>query len=119
MKAALSILTPKESGFAAPTRKGNPDYHDPTVQNGLQKINLLAARVDGKVFDINETKWVGSIEGGIDGLRAQLIMALQSVGSSVTSTLEGAGKSLYLTLESRRSVLEEEQKPEGEKSESS
>jgi hypothetical protein len=46
-------------------------------------------------------------------------MALQSVGSSVTSTLEGAGKTLYLTLESRRSVLEEEQKPEGEKSESS
>lgn len=119
MKAALSILTPKESGFSAPTRKANPDYHDPIVQTGLQKLNLLAARVDGKVFDISETKWVGSIEGGIDGLRAQLIMALQSVGSSVTSTLEGAGKSLYLTLESRRSVLEEEQKPAGEKSESS
>ncbi|OOQ91008.1 hypothetical protein PEBR_02127 [Penicillium brasilianum] len=119
MKAALSILTPKESGFAAPTRKGNPEYHDPVVQTGLQKINLLAARVDGKVFDIAETKWVGSIEGGMDGLRAQLIMALQSMGSSVTSTLEGAGKSLYLTLESRRSVLEEEQKPAEEKSESS
>lgn len=119
MKAALSILTPKEAGFPTPTRKGNPDYHDPIVQNGLKKLNLLAARVDGKVFDINETKWVGSIEGGMDGLRSQLVMALQSMGSSVTSTLEGAGKSLYFTMESRRSVLEEEQKPEGEKSESS
>ncbi|KAJ5086648.1 hypothetical protein NUU61_007955 [Penicillium alfredii] len=118
MKAALSILTPKEVGFPAPTRKANPDYHDPIVQNGLQKINLLAARVDSKVFDINETKWVGSIEGGMDGLRAQLVTALQGVGSSVTSTLEGAGKSLYFTMESRRSVLEDEQKgPEGEKSE--
>ncbi|KAJ6108308.1 hypothetical protein N7523_009631 [Penicillium sp. IBT 18751x] len=119
MKAALSILTPKEAGFPAPTRKGNPDYHDPTVQLGLQKLNLLGARVDGKVFDIAETKWVGSIEGGMDGLRSQLVMALQSMGSSVTSTLEGAGKSLYFTMESRRSVLEEEQKGEGEKNESS
>lgn len=119
MKAALSILTPKEAGFPAPTRKANPDYHDPIVQTGLKKINLLAARVDGKVFDIGETKWVGSIEGGMDGLRSQLVMALQSMGSNVTSTLEGAGKSLYFTMESRRSVLEEEQKPESEKSESS
>jgi len=121
MKAALSILTPKEAGFPAPTRKGHPDYYDPTVQLGLQKLNLLAARVDGKVFDIAETKWIGSIEGGMDGLRSQLIMALQSMGSSLTSTLEGAGKSLYFTMESRRSVLEDEQKGEGEgeKSESS
>ncbi|KAJ5089469.1 hypothetical protein N7532_008153 [Penicillium argentinense] len=117
MKAALSILTPKEAGFPAPTRKANPDYHDPVVQNGLQKINLLAARVDGQVFDIDQTKWVGSIEGGMDGLRSQLVMALQSMGSSITSTLEGAGKSLYFTMESRRSVLEDEQKGEGEKGE--
>ncbi|KAJ6083987.1 hypothetical protein N7486_010787 [Penicillium sp. IBT 16267x] len=119
MKAALSILTPKESGFRAPTRKANPDYHEPIVQNGLQKLNLLAARVDGQVLDLNQTKWVGGIEGGMDGLRSQLVTALQSMGSSLTNTLEGAGKSLYFTMESRRSVLEEEQKPEGEKSESS
>ncbi|OQE24495.1 hypothetical protein PENSTE_c007G00556 [Penicillium steckii] len=114
MKAALSILTPKEAGFPAPTRKGNPDYHDPIVQNGLRKINLLAARVDGQVFDIDQTKWVGSIEGGMDGLRSQLVQSLQSMGSSLTSTLDGAGKSLYFTLESRRSVLEDEQKGDGE-----
>ncbi|KAJ5478062.1 hypothetical protein N7530_003571 [Penicillium desertorum] len=120
MKAALSILAPKESGFRAPTRKANPEYHEPIVQDGLRKINLLAARVDNQVFDIDQTKWVGSIEGGMDGLRSQLVTALQSMSSSVATTLEGAGKSIYFTLESRRSVLEEEEKgPEGDKSESS
>ncbi|KAH8697546.1 hypothetical protein BGW36DRAFT_378892 [Talaromyces proteolyticus] len=119
LKAALSILAPKASGFSAPTRKANPGYHEPTVQEGLQKLMLVAARVDGRVFDLEGTKWVGSIESGLDGLRAQLVHALQGIGASVTSTLEGAGKSLYLTMESRRSVLEEEQKEEnGEKAES-
>ncbi|KAL1988239.1 hypothetical protein VTN96DRAFT_214 [Rasamsonia emersonii] len=110
LKAALSVLAPKATGFPVPSRKTNPGWHEQTVQDGLQKLMLLAARVDGKVFDLDETKWVGSIEGGIDGLRAQLVAALQSISASVTSTLEGASKSLYLTLESRRSVLEEEQK---------
>ena len=120
MKAALSILAPKETGFKAPTRKANPEYHEPIVQNGLSKITLLAARVDNQVFDVDQTKWVGSIEGGMDGLRSQLVAALQSMSSSVATTLEGAGKSIYFTLESRRSVLEEEAKgPEGDKSESS
>jgi hypothetical protein len=80
------------------------------VQNGLNKLNVLAARLDNQLFDVDQTKWVGSIEGGIDGLRSQLVMALQSMGSSITNALEGAGKSLYFTLESRRSVLEDEQK---------
>lgn len=114
MKAALQVLAPKQVGYPTPTRRANPGWHEMTVQEGLQKLNVLAARVDGSVFDIDQTKWVGSIEGGMDGLRSQLVMALQSMGSSVTSTLEGAGKSLYLTMESRKSVLEEEQKgPEG------
>lgn len=116
LKAALSILAPKASGFSAPTRKANPGYHDLTVQDGLQKLMLVAARVDGQVFDLEGTKWVGSIESGLDGLRAQLVYALQGIGGGLTSALEGAGKSLYLTMESRRSVLEEEQKGEdGEK----
>jgi large subunit ribosomal protein L10 len=118
LKAALSILAPKATGFPAPTRKANPGYHELTVQEGLKKLMLIAARVDGKVFDLDETKWVGSIQGGMDGLRAQLVAALQSMGAGVTSTLEGAGKSLYLTLESRRSVLEEEQKGGKEESQS-
>ncbi|EAW10630.1 mitochondrial 54S ribosomal protein uL10m [Aspergillus clavatus NRRL 1] len=120
LKAAMTILAPKAIGFPAPTRKANPDWHGLSVQNGLQKLSVLAARVDGQVFDVDQTKWVGSIEGGMDGLRSQLVMALQSMGSSVTNALEGAGKSLYFTLESRRNVLEEEQKgPEaGDKNES-
>ena len=79
---------------------------------------MIAARVDGKVFDVDGARWVGGIEGGMGGLRSQLVAALQGVGAGVTGALEGAGKSLYLTLESRRSVLEEEQKggeEEGEK----
>ncbi|KAL1857250.1 hypothetical protein Plec18167_004728 [Paecilomyces lecythidis] len=119
LKAALSILAPKATGFPAPTRRANPGYHELSVQDGLQKLMLLAARVDGKVFDVDETKWVGSIEGGMDGLRSQLVTMLQSMGASITNALDGHSKSLYLTLESRRSVLEDEQKGEGEgKSES-
>lgn len=83
---------------------------------GLQKMMLLAARVEGKVFDVEGARWVGGIEGGMTGLRSQLVAALQGVGAGVTGALEGAGKSLYLTLESRRSVLDEEQNG-GEKGE--
>ncbi|OJJ82164.1 mitochondrial 54S ribosomal protein uL10m [Aspergillus glaucus CBS 516.65] len=119
IKAALSVLCPKAVGYPSPTRRANPGWHETGVQEGLQKLNLLAARVDGDVFDLDQTKWIGSIEGGMDGLRSQLVMALQSMGSSVTNTLEGAGKSLYFTLESRKNVLEEEQKgPEEGKSDS-
>lgn len=110
LKAALSILAPKLSGFSAPSRKTYPGYHEMTVQDGLQKLMLLAARVDGNILDVPQINWVGSIQGGIDGLRAQLVTSLQSLGAGVTSTLEGAGNSLYFTLESRRTLLEEEQK---------
>ncbi|KAL2828892.1 hypothetical protein BDW59DRAFT_39108 [Aspergillus cavernicola] len=113
LKAAMSVLAPKAFGYPAPTRKANPDWHTLSVQNGLSKLNILAARMDNQVFDVDQTKWVGSIEGGMDGLRSQLVMALHSMGSSITNTLEGAGKSLYFTLESRRNVLEDDQKGEG------
>ena len=75
---------------------------------------LLAARVEGKVFDTEGAKWVGSIEGGIDGLRAQLVAMLTSVGADVTSTLEAVGRSLYFTVEGRRGMLEEEGKAKEE-----
>ncbi|KKK22732.1 hypothetical protein P175DRAFT_0504296 [Aspergillus ochraceoroseus IBT 24754] len=110
LKAAMSILAPKSFGYPAPTRKANPSWHEFPVQNGLNKLSVLAARMDDKVFDVDQTKWVGSIEGGMDGLRSQLIMALQSMGSSITNALDGASRSIYFTLESRRSVLEDEQK---------
>ena len=108
LKAALSILSPRAPDFPAPKRRVNPAYYELNVQGGLQKLLLLGARIEGKVFDTEGGRWVGSIEGGLEGLRGQLVSLLQSAGASVTNTLEAAGKSLYLTMESRRSMLDEE-----------
>ena len=72
---------------------------------------LLGARVEGKTFDMDATRWLGGIEGGLEGLRAQLVYMLQGVGAGITGALEGAGRSLYFTMESRRQMLEEEAKP--------
>lgn len=108
LKAALSILSPSAPGFPAPKKKANPGWHDPPVQAAVQKLLLMAARVDGKVFDVDGTKWVGGIEGGLSGLQAQLVHLLQSVGSGLTNTLESSAKSLYLTVEGRRGMLEDE-----------
>merc|ERR1711939_1037586 len=80
------------------------------IQTGLQKLLLLGARVEGKVFDIDGTKWVGGIEGGLEGLQAQLVSMLQGFGAGLTNTLESAGKSLYFTVEGRRTMLEDEEK---------
>jgi large subunit ribosomal protein L10 len=110
MKAALSILSPSPPQFPAPTRRANPGWHDAAIQSGLQKLLLLGARVEGKVFDVEGAKWVGSIDGGLDGLRAQLVAMLQGIGGGVTNTLESAGRSIYFTVEGRRTMLEDEQK---------
>jgi len=110
LKAALTVLAPQAPNFPAPTRRAHPGWHDNAVQTGLQKLLLLGARVEGKVFDVEGTRWVGTIEGGLDGLRAQLVHLLQSIGAGVTNTLESAGKSLYFTVEGRRMMLEEEEK---------
>jgi large subunit ribosomal protein L10 len=117
LKTVLSILSPFKGTFPAPTRRANPDYYELSVQQGLQKLMLLGARVEGKVFDVEGTKWVGGIDGGLDGLRAQLVHMLQGVGGSLTSALEGASKSLYFTVEGRRMDMEEKEKPAEEKTE--
>jgi large subunit ribosomal protein L10 len=117
LKAVLSILSPSKGDFPAPTRRVNPDYYELSVQTGLQKLMLLGARVEGKVFDVDGTKWVGGIDGGIDGLRAQLVHMLQGVGGSLTGALEGASKSLYFTMEGRRMDMEEKEKGPKEKTE--
>jgi ribosomal protein L10 len=109
LKAALTILAPKAPDFPSPKRRTNPGYHELTTQSGLQKLLLLGARVEGKLFDDEDTRWVGKIEGGLPGLRAQLVQMLQGVPASLTGALEGAGKSLYLTLEGRRSALDDEE----------
>lgn len=111
LKTVLSILSPSKPDFPAPSRKANPDYYELSVQTGLQKLMLLGARVEGKVFDVDGTKWVGSIPGGIDGLRAQLVQMLQGVGGSLTGALEGASRSLYFTLEGRKMDMEEKANP--------
>lgn len=109
LKAAISILSPSKA-FPAPKRRERPSYHEPATQAGVQKLLLLAARVEGRVFDMDGTRWIGGIEGGIDGLRAQLVAMLQGFGSGLTSTLEAASRSLYMTVESRRGIMEEEEK---------
>ncbi|KAF2255649.1 hypothetical protein BU26DRAFT_512616 [Trematosphaeria pertusa] len=114
LKTVLSILSPSPA-FPAPKRRTNPDYHEPAVQSGLQKLMLLGARVEGKVFDTEGTRWVGGIEGGLDGLRAQLVHVLQGVGGGLASALEGASRSLYFTVEGRRMDMEEKEK--GDKTE--
>lgn len=114
MKTALTILAPSAPLFPAPKKRVNPGWHDPTVQSGLQKLLLLGARVEGRVFDVDGTKWVGSIEGGLDGLRGQLVAMLQGIGGGITNTLESASKNLYLTVEGRRMMLEDEEKGSSE-----
>jgi large subunit ribosomal protein L10 len=115
LKAALTILSPSKE-FPAPKRRTNPTFHEPAVQNGLQKLLLLGARAEGRIFDVEGAQWIGGIEGGLTGLRAQLVAILQGFGANLTNTLEAASKSLYFTMESRKSVLEEEEKPKEETS---
>lgn len=112
VKAALSILSPQPGKFPAPTRRANPGYHEPAVQDGLKKLLMLGARIDGQIFDIEGTRWVGSIDGGMDGLRAQLVGMLQGFAGGLAQTLEGASRSLWFTMEGRRRMLEEEQNPQ-------
>lgn len=110
LKTVLSLLAPYAPLFAAPTRRASPGYHDPVAQSGLQKLLLLGARVEGKVFDTDGVRWVGGIEGGMEGLRAHLVGMLAGVGAGVTGLLEGTSRSLYFTLEGRRGMLEDEVK---------
>lgn len=109
LKTALSILSPTpgaSSAFPAPSRKATPSYHEQPVQDGLKKLILLGARVDGQVFDLEGTRWIGGIDGGIDGLRAQLVSLLQHAGASLTQTLSMAGQNLWFTMEGRRRDME-------------
>lgn len=66
------------------------------------------------MFDTEGVRWIGGIEGGMEGLRGQLVGMLQGVGVGLTGALEGASRSLYFTVEGRRMMLEEEVKGAGE-----
>jgi len=110
VKAALSVLSPKTPTFPAPTRRANPSYYELPVQDGLKKLLLLGARIDRQVFDMEGTRWVGGIDGGIDGLRAQLVMMLQGFSGGLAMTLESASRNLWFTMEGRRRAMEDEGK---------
>ncbi|KAI0404562.1 hypothetical protein F4802DRAFT_221662 [Xylaria palmicola] len=117
LAAALKVLAPSPPAFPAPSRKKYPGYHDPVAQSGFSKLLLVGGRIEGRAFDHDGVKWVGGIEGGLDGLRAQLISLLQHAGLGLTTALEGHSKGLWLALEGRRTQLEEEAnggKKEGE-----
>ncbi|OAA53038.1 hypothetical protein ISF_09101 [Cordyceps fumosorosea ARSEF 2679] len=105
LAAALSILSPVPGSFPAPTRKKNPGFHDPVCQNGLAKLTLVGGRIEGKVFDQAGVNWVGSIPGGLEGLRSQLVHVLQSAGLGITNALQGSSKNLWLALEGRKEQL--------------
>ncbi|KAF4122378.1 large subunit ribosomal protein L10 [Geosmithia morbida] len=107
LAAALRVISPVPGKFPAPKKKTNPGYHEPTCQNALAKLLLVGARVEGNIFDQEGVRWIGGIESGLDGLRAQLVHVLQSAGLGVTTALEGGSKSLWLALEGRKSQLEE------------
>ncbi|XXG98054.1 hypothetical protein Hte_004372 [Hypoxylon texense] len=107
LATALSVLSPSPPAFPAPARKRSPGYYDPATQSGLQKLLLVGGRVEGRVFDTDGVRWVGGVEGGVEGLRAQLVAVLQSAGLGLTTALEGHGKGLWLALEGRRTQLEE------------
>ena len=109
LAAVLRILAPNAAaGFPAPTRKKTPGYYELSAQSGLQKLILVGGRVEGRVFDNDAVRWVGGIKGGLGGLRAQLVATLQGAGLGLAAALEGGAKSLWFSLETRRSQLEEE-----------
>lgn len=71
--------------------------------------------MEGRVLDNEGARWVGGIEGGLDGLRGQLVALLSSVGQGVTGALEGLGRNLWITVDGRRRMLEEEKENEDKK----
>jgi large subunit ribosomal protein L10 len=119
LATTLSLFSPSPQ-FPAPKRRTSPTYYDAAVQSGLQKLILLGARVEGKVMDAEGVAWVGGIEGGLEGLRAELVRlvsgwevkselvrVLDGVGSGLVGALEGSGRGLWGTLDGRRRMLED------------
>ncbi|KAI0999150.1 hypothetical protein K3495_g9044 [Podosphaera aphanis] len=110
LRQAISILCPCAPDFPPPKKKASPGWHDPAVQSAIQKLILLGARIERKVFDVDGTKSVGLIEGGLDGLQGQLVALLQGLGAQLTSTLESPARSLYFAMEGRRGMMEDQEK---------
>jgi len=88
---------------------------DPLAASGLQKLVLLAARVDGhvasgdlgngRVLDDSMVRWVAALPG-FEALRGQLVGMLQSVGGAdLVRSLEAIPISAVRTIDAHRKVL--------------
>lgn len=112
LKVAIELLFPEDGKV----KKGL----DPLATSGLQKLVLLAARVDahvannmlgrGRVLDGDAVRWVSSLQG-IEGMRGELLAILRGVGGGeVIKNLEAAGGiGLVRMVEGRRRLLNEEE----------
>jgi large subunit ribosomal protein L10 len=97
---------------------------DPAAVSGLQKLVLLAARVDGhvatdklgsgRVLDGSMVRWASGLPG-FEALRGQLVAMLQSVGGAeLARALEAIPVSVVRTVDAHRKVLSGELGGEGE-----
>lgn len=100
---------------------------DPAAVSGLQKLVLLAARVDGhvatgklgggRVLDGSMVRWASGLPG-FERLRGQLVGMLQSVGGAeLVRALEAIPLGVVRTVDAHRKVLSGELEGEGEKKE--
>lgn len=96
---------------------------DPLALTGIQKLYLLAARVDGhaagqigkaETLDREKVKWVSTLPGE-DGIRGELVAILQSVGGgALVQSLQSIGVNVVRTVDAHRKVLSGELEPKGE-----
>ena len=88
---------------------------DPAAVSGLQKLVLLAARVDGhvaagklgegRVLDSSMVRWISGLPG-LPELRAQLAGMLQNAGgAALVRNLEAIPVSIVRTVDAHRKVL--------------
>lgn len=88
---------------------------DPVAVTGLQKLVLLAARVDGhvatgnagsgQVLDSTKVRWASALPG-FEGLRGQLVGIMQSLGGAeLVRSLEAIPISIVRTIDGHRKVM--------------
>jgi large subunit ribosomal protein L10 len=113
--AALGILSPDKKVFKAPRKAVAPGLYEVGVQDGLRKVMLLGARVEGRVLGLEGVREVAGL-GSVDSLRAQLVGILQGGAVGLSRTLEAGAASVWAALESRRRDMEGPEAVNGGKS---
>lgn len=96
---------------------------DPLARQGLEKLILMAARVDGhaagrignaEIMDRAKIQWVSALPG-YDALRGQLVAVLQSMGGGeLVRTLESIPVNVVRTLDGHRKNIAGELEPKAE-----